>query len=240
MKPLYILSVSLLSLSLSVSAQDDRRPVNPAGTTPPPAVGRGASAIPERYGMPGPMHRMLELQEGVWNETAMLYSAPGAKPVTIEQQVFNMMTMEGLFLQSTHIAMVNGRPFKAISTTGFDNTRNIFMNTWMDNMSSGMVYSEGTFDPKKNLITYTGQMQTAGSNRPIPFRQEVVFTDKDNMVVRTYMTGIGAVEYMSMEAKMTRDNSMMPPDIQDPRQRHMIMEQIMQKRAAAGRQGNNR
>lgn len=56
------------------------------------------------------------------------------------------MILGGRYQQSMHTGSFNGMPFEGISLVGYDNTKKVFMSSWADNMGTGSMYMEGTWD----------------------------------------------------------------------------------------------
>jgi hypothetical protein len=50
-----------------------------------------------------------------------------------------------------------GQPFHGIGFTGYDNLKKKYVMSWMDNAATGIMYSEGTYDPATKTFTYVGE-----------------------------------------------------------------------------------
>jgi hypothetical protein len=94
-------------------------------------------------------------------------------------------------------------PFEGISTTGYDNAKKIFVNSWIDNMGTGMMHLEGSWDSQANAINFTGTMVDPASGKDVPVREVMKFVDDKNQVMEMYGIADGK-EYKSMEVKYTR------------------------------------
>ena len=92
--------------------------------------------------------------------------------------------------------------FKGQGTEGYDNVKKKFVGTWMDNMSTGIMTSEGDYDPATKTFTYTGEMEMVpGMKQKI--REVVKLTDKDHMDFEWYEDR-GGKEIKTMEINYTR------------------------------------
>src|SRR5690242_18737628 len=101
----------------------------------------------EDYGTPGEMHKMLASANGDWNEELSMWIAPGAPPQTMKATCSNKMILGGRYQQSVNKGNYNGMPFEGIATIGYDNSKKVFVSSWIDNMGSGIMHMEGPYDP---------------------------------------------------------------------------------------------
>ena len=49
---------------------------------------------------------------------------------------------------------------KAWAVEGYDNVKKKFVASWIDNMGTGIQFSEGTYDPATKTFTYTSEMES--------------------------------------------------------------------------------
>ncbi len=96
-----------------------------------------------------------------------------------------------------------GMPFEGISVTGYDNAKKIFVNSWIDNMGTGMMYLEGSWDDQNKSINFKGKTVDPVTGNDIPVREIIRFPDDNTQVMEMYMTANGT-EFKGMEIKFTR------------------------------------
>src|SRR4028118_1807600 len=95
-------------------------------------------------------------------------------------------------------------PFQGISTTGYDNARRVFVNTWIDNFGTGIMTSEGAYNAKTKSIEFKGMVtDPMAGGRQMPFRQVLTFIDDNNQRLEMYNMHQGK-EFKSMEIVLTR------------------------------------
>lgn len=111
--------------------------------------------------------------------------------------------MGGRYQRSVHTGEMMGMPFQGEGITGYDNGRKIFFSTWIDNMGTGMMYSEGKYDPVKKQLELKGKSTDPATGKAIDFRQTMKSIDADHQVMEMYMMNKGK-EFKSMEIKLTR------------------------------------
>jgi hypothetical protein len=156
-------------------------------------------------------HKLIGELAGTWTYTVKFWPAPGAPAQESKGVAVRKPTMEGRF----YTLEVNGKmqmpgpdgkmkdvEFKGMSLEGYDNVKKKFVGTWMDNMGTGIMTSEGTYDPATKTFTYTGEYEAIpGMKQKI--REVMKVTDKDHHSFDWYETR-GDQEVKTMEIAYTR------------------------------------
>ncbi len=92
--------------------------------------------------------------------------------------------------------------FKGMSVEGYDNAKKKFVSSWIDNMGTGIQFSEGTYDPASKALTFTSEIEMMPGMK-MPVREVLKLTDKDHMLLEWYETH-GGQEKKTMEIAYTR------------------------------------
>ena len=92
--------------------------------------------------------------------------------------------------------------FKGMSLDGYDNVKQKFISAWVDNMGTGLMLSEGTYDAGTKTFTYTGEYEAMPGMKS-KVRQVVTVADKDHHSME-YYEDRGQGEMKSMEISYTR------------------------------------
>src|SRR5438105_14737411 len=141
-------------------------------------------------------HKLLSSLDGNWNYTIKFWMNPdpNAKPEESKGTAVRKSIMDGRF----SIMDVTGKmempgpdgkkkemTFKGQGTEGYDNVKKKFVGTWIDSMGTGVMMSEGDYDPATKTFTYTGEIEVMpGMKQKI--REVVKLTDKDHMDFEWY------------------------------------------------------
>jgi hypothetical protein len=155
------------------------------------------------YMTPGPMHDMLAKFNGEWKEEVTFWMKPDAPPSTSISTCLNQMILGNRYQQSNHKGDMGGMPFEGLGYVGYDNAKNLFMSTWIDNMGTGIMFMEGRWDEQASTIHFTGNMVDPMSGQEVKVREEFKLVDDNHQTLEMYMTQKGK-EYKSMEIKFTR------------------------------------
>lgn len=155
------------------------------------------------YSTPGDMQKKLAASNGTWKEEISMWMQPGTDPMKSTGMVKNEMIMGGRYQQSTFTGDFMGMPFQGLSITGYDNARKVFVNTWVDNMGTGIMNSEGVMLPDGKSIEFRGKTTDPMTGNMMDFREVFTFVDKDHQKMEMYMTQ-GVTESKNMEILFTR------------------------------------
>lgn len=158
------------------------------------------------YMTPGSMHQMLASQDGNWTAESTMWMSPDAPPSVTTLSANFKMILGGRYQVQTCKGTMMGMPFEGISTTGYDNGKKKFINTWVDNSGTGMMYSEGTWDEATKTITYMGKCVAAGmgDGSETGVKQILKMVDDTHHEFAMYMIDEDGKETKSMEIKYTK------------------------------------
>jgi hypothetical protein len=155
------------------------------------------------YMTPGPIQQMMAKSVGAWTGTVTFWANEGAAPTSYTMETTNEMILGGRYLRSNNTGSMMGMPFEGIGITGYDNAKKIFVNSWIDNMGTGIIFMEGTWDAAANSINFSGKSTDPLTKKDIPTREILKFTDDTHQVLEMYFTQNGK-EFKGMEVKYTR------------------------------------
>jgi uncharacterized protein DUF1579 len=158
-------------------------------------------------------HKLLTDLAGTWSYTVKMWMNPdpNAKPEESKGIAVRKSMMDGRFC----VMDVTGKmempgpdgkkkemTFKGMALEGYDNVKQKFVGTWVDNMGTGIMFSEGTYDPATKTFNYTGEYEgIPGMKQKI--RETVKITDKDHHLFEWYEDR-GGQEVKTMEIAYTR------------------------------------
>jgi hypothetical protein len=155
------------------------------------------------YAAPGDIHKMLAKTAGTWTCAVTMWMTPGAQAMTSTTEAKNEMILGGRYLQQTNTGSFMGQPFTGVSTVAYDNAKKMFVNTWIDNMGTGIMVLTGTWDAASNTITLTGNEVDPSSGKDIPVKETLKIVDDNHEELAMYTTA-GGKEFKNMEIKMVR------------------------------------
>jgi hypothetical protein len=155
------------------------------------------------YMTPGMAHQMLAKSDGEWQEEITMWMAPNTEPMKNTATATNKMILDGRYQQSIHKGTFNGMPFEGIGLTGFDNAKKVYMSTWIDNMGTGIMYSEGKWDDAKKMIEFKGSGIDPMTGKEMKVRQTLKIVDDNTHMMEMFSYQDGK-EFKTMEIKLTR------------------------------------
>jgi hypothetical protein len=221
---LFVTSVLVTALAGSAFAQTEKKEeskpepvaVAPASTAVAPAAQPSEAEMMKQMMEMSKMnenHKLLSSLDGNWNYTIKMWMNPdpNAKPqeskgTATRKSVMGgryvMMDVSGKFQMPGEDGKMKEVQFKGMGLEGYDNVKKKFVGSWIDNMGTGIMFSEGDYDAATKTFTYTSEME------PMPgmksqVREVLKMTDTNHMMLEWYENQ-GGQEKKTMEIAYTR------------------------------------
>jgi len=156
----------------------------------------------QEYMTPGDMHDLLAKSVGEWKTEIKSWMDPSMPPTVTEGKSVCESMLGGRFFHSKETANFMGMPFEGSSISGYDNATKKFFSYWVDNMSTGGMVLEGSYDEATKTFTYAGSgMSFTGAYK---VREIIQYINDDESMFTMYMEESGKPEMKMMEIKYTR------------------------------------
>jgi hypothetical protein len=156
-------------------------------------------------GTPGTEHAMLAKWDGTWNAETTMWSTPDSPPQVSKSTCVNKMIFGGRYQQTKFKGKFGDLPFEGSSITGYDNAKKLFFTTWMDNISTGMMNMEGTWDVDTRSINFSGKMICPANGIECDIREVYKIIDDNTHVMETYGPDLKTGrEFKGMQITFTR------------------------------------
>jgi hypothetical protein len=158
-------------------------------------------------------HKLLSGLDGNWNYTIKFWMNPdpNAKPeeskgTAVRKSImdgrFSIMDVTGKMEMPGPDGKKNEMTFKGHGIEGYDNVKKKFVGSWIDNMGTGIMFSEGDYDPATKTFTYTSEFEAIpGMKQQI--REVLKIVDNNHMTFEWYENR-GGNEVKTMEINYTR------------------------------------
>ncbi len=156
-------------------------------------------------------HKLLADLDGTWSYTVTMWMAPGAPPMKSSGTAVRKSMMGGRYFMmdvtgKMKMPGADGKlkdfEFKGHGMEGYDNAKKKFVGTWMDNMSTGIMMSEGDYDPASKTFTYTSEVEMMPGMKT-KVREVMKIADKNHMTFEWYEDRAGQ-EVKTMQIDYTR------------------------------------
>ncbi len=147
-------------------------------------------------------HAGLARQAGQWRAEMEMWMSPDAPPVKAIYEVTRTMELEGRVLHEVWTGEFMGQPFHGIGRTGYNNTTEEYWSTWTDNMSTGLLTSNG-MRQSHGSIQMIGDFIDPVSSEQVATRSVWSFPDSNSERMEAYETRNGE-EFMNMRIALTR------------------------------------
>jgi hypothetical protein len=156
-----------------------------------------------KAGTPGPAHQELAKKVGTYTAQVKSWQAPGTDPSIEQGTAKRRMMLDGRVMTEKFSSTMMGQPFRGHSMTGFDNVTGKYWSTWNDNMTTGLMTSEGSCDAKQTC-TFTGSWVEPVSKQEVTSRMVSRWTSPTTEVFEMYAPGPDGKEFLMMEITYTK------------------------------------
>jgi Protein of unknown function (DUF1579) len=158
-------------------------------------------------------HKLLSSLDGNWDYTIKFWMNPdpNAKPQeskgtatrkSIMGGRYVMMDVSGNMQMPGEDGKMKTVQFKGMGMEGYDNVKKKFVASWIDNMGTGIEFSEGFYDPASKTFTYTSEVEMVPGMK-VPIREVIKIADNNHMMLEWYENQ-GGQEKKTMEISYTK------------------------------------
>ena len=169
-----------------------------------PANASAMAAKMKEYGTPGPAHKQLDPLVGRWNVAVKMFEPGNPTPSESKGTSDVKWIMDGRFLEENVKGEWMGQPFEGVGTIGYDNLKKSYVSTWHDNMSTGIMNAEGTYDASAKSFTYTGECPDVMSGKYTSSRSVQKMVDADHWSMQAFKPGADGKEFLAGQFDYTR------------------------------------
>lgn len=157
-------------------------------------------------GTPGKEHAMMASWNGEWQGEMSSWMSPDAPPTVNKVTAVNSTQFGNRFQNTKVKGNTEWGPFEGAGTTAYDNTKKEFVMTWMDNMSTAIMYLRGPWDESSKTMTLTGKMaDPSRAGKECDIKQVYKIIDDKNQLLEMYGPNPKNGEpFKMMEIKYTR------------------------------------
>jgi Protein of unknown function (DUF1579) len=158
-------------------------------------------------------HKLLSSFDGDWDYTIKFWMNPDptappqeSKGTAVRKTIMDgryvTMDVNGTMQMPDETGKVKEVQFHGLGTEGYDNVKKKFVASWIDNMGTGIEFSEGKYDPASKTFTYSMEMEPV-SGMKTKVREVLKLVDDTHMQLEWYETQKGK-EKKTMEISYTK------------------------------------
>ena len=156
-------------------------------------------------------HKLLASTAGTWSYTVKMWMDPNGKPTESTGTATRKAIMDGRYVSGEYTGKfkmpgpdgkVQEMNFIGMSMDGYDNVKKKFVAGWVDNMGTGIMTMDGTYDVSTKTFTYTGEYEMMPGMKE-KVRQLIKMPDATHMTME-YYEDRGQGEAKTMEINYTK------------------------------------
>ncbi len=188
----------VLAIAAPVAAQDDKAAAPPL--TPAQQAEMDAWV---KAGTPGAAHAELAKTVGTYDLSIRHWQAPGTEASVEKGTATRAMVLDGRVLVEDMSSTMMGQPFRGHGMHGYDNVTGKHWSTWNDNMSTGLMTSEGQCDAN-GACTFNGSWVDPVKKTPVTSRMTTRRTSAGSEVFEMFGPAADGTEFKMMEITYTK------------------------------------
>jgi hypothetical protein len=199
---------SLMALSLmAVSCKNDEKPAASDATAAVTKPAKKMTPAEEQkawmdYATPGDMHKWMASMNGTWDADMTMWMNPDSPAMKTKGVAVYKMVLGGRYQEGVHTGDMMGMPFEGRSLMAYDNQKKVFISSWIDNMGTGVMNMEGSYDDKTKTLTSKGKMVDPASGTELDEKEVVTFIDDNTQKMEMYCIKDGKeIKTMELLAK---------------------------------------
>lgn len=206
-----IIALVMLSLPLAAVAQEKDAPAATNTPAAGPVVGQSAASQEammqawKDFATPNENHKRLAALVGSWKTHTKWWVKPGGAPAESDGTADIKSVLGGRYIEQLHEGKMMGQPFSGIGYTGFDNIKQRYITTWMDNMGTSILYVTGKADPSGQVIKSQGTVDDPLTKKPQKYQDAVTLNGPDKFTYEAWGPEPGGAKmFRMMEIVYTR------------------------------------
>ena len=157
----------------------------------------------KKVGTPGTTHKLLAGLEGSWTTKTKSWPEPDKPPMESTGTCEAKLLLDGRYLQQEYTGDMAGEKFKGINILGYDNHTKKYLSVWLDSMSTGIYFFEGTANRDGKTITQECRYDDPVRG-PSVWRSVTKIKDDNTLEYVMYITPKRGKEEKMMEMTVTR------------------------------------
>jgi len=157
----------------------------------------------QAYSTPGEGHKVMEQLVGNWDYALKYWSSPNTPPEESTGTNDVKWILGNRFLEMNVKGTSMSQPFEGMGIIGYDNAKKEYVNTWIDNMGTGMMNAVGSYDAETKTMTEKGTYTDPMSGQQT-FKGVTKFLDADKFTYEMSISTPDGQEMRVMEINYTR------------------------------------
>jgi len=138
---------------------------------------------------PNHHHARMQTMVGDWDVVQKMWMVPGEEPMVSQATAKIVPIQDGRYIMHTYNGDAGGMPFSGTSIDGYDNIKGKYVSCWVDSMSTGLFFMEGTMMDSGKTIVSEGSVVMAPGQPPMVHRMVSHLQGPDGFVMEMFMVG---------------------------------------------------
>lgn len=192
-----VLALGVFAGTAAVMAGDEAAKPDPADAAAMEAMTKAAA--------PGEFHAHLNALVGRWSLNVKFRMDPNQEWQESKSTAESKWVLGGRFVrEEVEGEFMEGMRFEGFGMTGYDNLKKKYTSVWTDNMSTGMMISEGSCDASGKVFKFNGASMDPMTGKEKTYKWTIRIVNNDKYVSEMHTVDEDGKEFKSMEITYTR------------------------------------
>jgi hypothetical protein len=150
-------------------------------------------------GTPGAAHAQLEPLVGEWEMSIKMWQRPGLEPMQVTGLLRREWVLDKHYLRETVESESDWGSFQGLGYLGYDNLDGQYQTIWLDNMSTAIMSSTGSYDASRKVLSFRGSHRDPLTRALRSTRGTLDLSNPDRHIYAEYITGPDGKEFLAFE-----------------------------------------
>lgn len=158
----------------------------------------------QKYATPGEGQKMLAGMVGKFTTKVTMWMQPGAPPMNSTGSSDNQWVLGNRYVQEKATGTFMGKPFHGIGYTGYDNAKQQYFGTWMDNLGTGFMTSTGGTSDNGKTWMFKSTTTDPMSGKDMPGETKITVTDHNHYTMEMWSPAPDGKMFKMLEITYSR------------------------------------
>jgi len=158
----------------------------------------------QKASTPGEQQKVLENFVGTWTAHVRMQMDPSKPAEESDGTAEGRMVLGGRFVNVIHKGTMMGQPFEGMMLSGYDNIAKKYVASWVDNMSTGIVRYDGSYDKNTRKLMMSSQYMDPMTWKPTHSRSVTTFVSPTSWTYEEFVPDPYKKERLAMTITFTK------------------------------------
>jgi hypothetical protein len=153
---------------------------------------------------PGEHHKQLQALVGEWKTSSTFWYDPDKDPELSQGSSSHKWILGGRYVEQTYSGSWSGKPYTGKGVIGYDNVLNEYVSTWVDDASTTLMVSKGSYNAKEKQLVMNSTHSCPLKGGMTQSMSKTTIVDSNKHVLEMFGEGPTGKMHKFMRIEFTR------------------------------------